>query len=132
MLPIRSTSPIRCLTLPNGPVQFSGVCQGKRHAVKERDNYTCFYCKSTGSPLEIDHIIPVSKAYLLKDLAPHIPYIHHKFNLVTACHTCNHEKDDKILPKKELEKVLTHARTEKPTDKLWLTPKQYERLDVIA
>jgi hypothetical protein len=61
-----------------------------RFQVLERDGFTCRYCKrkSEGDPLplEIDHLIPVSKGGS-NDIQ----------NLVTACRDCNRGKSAKII-----------------------------------
>ena len=58
-----------------------------------RDNYTCLYCgkKLPKSYLTLDHVIPFSKGGEKTWK-----------NLVTACHTCNNKKGDRLLHQIEL------------------------------
>ncbi len=62
-----------------------------RQIIKERDNYTCKYCKNSTYKepnllLEIDHIVPVAKGgYTTED------------NLQTLCWRCNRNKSDKLI-----------------------------------
>lgn len=60
---------------------------GAKLRVLRRDGYTCTYCGSNGSgvELEIDHIIPVSKGGS-----------NHIANLTTACRSCNQSKSNKL------------------------------------
>jgi hypothetical protein len=57
-----------------------------RAAVFERDDYTCRYCGKRGTPLECDHVTPVSKGGKTDES-----------NLVTACRSCNRSKGAKTL-----------------------------------
>ncbi|MBQ8327578.1 MAG: HNH endonuclease [Lachnospiraceae bacterium] len=62
-----------------------------RDFIKNRDNFTCCYCKNSthAEPnllLEIDHIIPVSKGGKTEEN-----------NLQTLCWKCNRSKSDKII-----------------------------------
>jgi len=58
----------------------------QRHEIWRRDNFTCQYCGKTikDLPLEVDHILPVSKG------GTNAPS-----NLQTLCIDCNREKRDK-------------------------------------
>jgi 5-methylcytosine-specific restriction endonuclease McrA len=47
-------------------------------AILDEHNHACAYCKSSGLPLEIDHVIPLSKG------GKHCPS-----NIVPACKPCN-------------------------------------------
>lgn len=60
--------------------------QRLRAIVFERDGYACCYCGATASPLECDHITPVSRGGT-NDLE----------NLTTACKPCNRSKGAKML-----------------------------------
>ena len=64
------------------------ISKGIRHEVFQRDNYRCLECGATPdiSPLEIDHIIPVSRGGTDE-----------MSNLQTLCYTCNREKSDLIF-----------------------------------
>jgi hypothetical protein len=62
-----------------------------RNHIKERDNYTCRYCKNSiykepNLLLEIDHIIPIAKGGCTIEE-----------NLQTLCWKCNREKGSKII-----------------------------------
>lgn len=63
---------------------FGRVELNKRNLFR-RDNGECAYCGSTDN-LTIDHIVPKSRGG--KSIWE---------NLVTACHNCNNEKDNKTL-----------------------------------
>ena len=58
----------------------------QRHEIWKRDNFTCQYCGRTinETPLEIDHILPVSKGGT-----------NASSNLQTLCQDCNREKYNK-------------------------------------
>ena len=49
--------------------------------ILEQYNYSCFYCGATGVPLEIEHMIPLSRGGGLTE-----------DNVVPACHSCNCSK----------------------------------------
>ncbi len=49
-------------------------------------DYRCAYCLATGAPLEIDHVLPVSRGG--SDRVA---------NLVIACHSCNQQKSDQFI-----------------------------------
>lgn len=64
------------------------ISKRTRFEVFKRDSFTCQYCaaKPPLVPLEVDHIIPVSKGGL-----------NQIDNLITACFDCNRGKSDKEL-----------------------------------
>lgn len=71
--------------------QRSLMTKQLRELIKERDNYTCCYCKNSiyNEPnllLEIDHIVPVSKGGLTEET-----------NLQTLCWKCNRAKSNKLV-----------------------------------
>jgi len=55
-----------------------------RRAIFARDNHRCVYCGATAS--SIDHVVPKSRG------GGHVWE-----NVVSACHKCNHDKDDLSL-----------------------------------
>lgn len=59
----------------------------KRFEIFKRDSFTCQYCgvKPPKTPLEVDHIIPVSKGGT-----------NDEHNLITACFDCNRGKSNII------------------------------------
>jgi hypothetical protein len=70
-----------------------------RFEIFKRDSFICQYCggKPPKIPLEIDHIIAVSKGGENDD-----------FNLITSCFDCNRGKSNKdlnVLPEKTIEKL---------------------------
>lgn len=71
--------------------QRSLMTKSFREYIKQRDNYTCQYCKASTEEqdlllLEVDHIIPVSKGGLSTE-----------DNLQTLCWKCNRSKSDKMI-----------------------------------
>jgi hypothetical protein len=58
---------------------------GRRYQVFQRDTFTCRICKRSGVPIEVDHIIPVSKGG--SDLIE---------NLQTLCARCNRGKSNRM------------------------------------
>src|SRR5262249_47510785 len=65
------------------PARRAAVAAALRDAVQLRDDFTCVYCGSTGSPkrsviITIDHVVPV-----------HFGGSTRASNLVTACGLCN-------------------------------------------
>ena len=59
---------------------------GRRMQVFKRDSFKCRICKQSGVPIEVDHIIPVSKGG--SDLMD---------NLQTLCARCNRGKSNRML-----------------------------------
>ncbi|WP_298962436.1 HNH endonuclease [uncultured Methylobacterium sp.] len=57
-----------------------------REAVLTRDDHTCVYCGVTDCPLEMDHVIPVSRGGLNTE-----------HNLVASCGPCNRAKGAKLV-----------------------------------
>ena len=49
--------------------------------IRDRDGDRCFYCRTTGIPLWLDHVVPVAKGGSDEDS-----------NLVLACPHCNCSK----------------------------------------
>lgn len=66
------------------------ITKEKRQAIYRRDDYTCAYCgrgyKSDRSRLTLDHIKPRKQGGCNKPT-----------NLVTACDTCNTQKNNRTL-----------------------------------
>ncbi len=58
---------------------------GRRYQVFQRDLFTCRICKRSGVPIEVDHIIPVSRGG--SDLIE---------NLQTLCIPCNRGKSNRV------------------------------------
>lgn len=78
------------------------IPKGLRHAVFQRDNYTCQECfrgKEDGVSLEIDHILPVAKGGT-----------NHIDNLQTLCKDCNRNKhtNEWIAGETDLEVLENH------------------------
>ena len=67
---------------------MSWIRKEKRHAIYRRDKYTCAYCGRKYSPdrLTLDHITPRQQGGTNKPS-----------NLVTACDTCNSQKNNRTL-----------------------------------
>jgi len=57
-----------------------------RKRIFARDNFTCTYCNRIDSPLDCDHVVPVSKGGSDDDA-----------NLVTACRSCNRSRGSKSV-----------------------------------
>lgn len=74
-------------------------------AIYARDHFDCVYCHGVFPPaydgrgLTLDHIVPRAKG------GSHEPE-----NLVTACPKCNHSRQHKDHPARELRKLLKQAR----------------------
>jgi hypothetical protein len=85
------------------------ISKKMRFEIFKRDNFTCQYCsaKPPNIPLEIDHILPVSKGG-----------DNSKDNLITSCFDCNRGKSSN-----ELNTVIP-TLIEK-TEKIKLAQKQY-------
>lgn len=71
--------------MAKGTHKRQAISKRKRFEVLKRDNFTCQYCSSKPPkvPLEVDHIVPVSKGGK-NDMS----------NLITACLDCNRGKSD--------------------------------------
>jgi 5-methylcytosine-specific restriction endonuclease McrA len=65
-------------------VRFRRTVPLSRRAIFARDGGICVYCKRPATT--VDHVIPRSKGGK-----------HHWENVVSACHDCNHLKDDLYL-----------------------------------
>jgi len=57
-----------------------------RAFILERDGYQCTYCAATEGPMEVDHVVPVSRGGSDE-----------MENLVCACRACNRSKSAKTL-----------------------------------
>lgn len=82
---INELAPIRtALKLQKRP----SMSKQTRFDIFQRDNFTCQYCgrRAPEVVLEVDHIMPISKAGL-----------HKASNFVTACKRCNKEKRAKLI-----------------------------------
>jgi hypothetical protein len=56
-----------------------------RRRILERDEHTCQYCGATDLPMDVDHVIPLTRGGS-----------NHDSNLVAACYSCNRSKSDKL------------------------------------
>jgi len=63
----------------------STIPVGRRYQVLRRDNFTCQVCKTSGVPIEVDHIIPISRGGTDRIE-----------NLQTLCVPCNRGKSNRI------------------------------------
>jgi len=63
------------------PSKRQSIPQSWKDAVIERDGAACNYCGVADQPLQMDHIIPISRGGL-----------HHPSNLTPACSPCNRSK----------------------------------------
>jgi hypothetical protein len=57
-----------------------------RARILERDAHTCRYCGATDVPLDVDHVIPLTRGGSNRD-----------DNLVAACYSCNRSKSNKLV-----------------------------------
>lgn len=87
------------------------ISKGTRFKIFKRDNFTCQYCsaKPPKVPLEVDHILPVSKGGG-----------NNEENLITACFDCNRGKGSKTI---EHVTGSTHERIEQ----LKIAQEQYKQ-----
>jgi len=67
------------------PVRRVHIPVQKRYLILKRDLYTCQLCRRTGVPIEVDHIVPVSRGGSNR-----------LDNLQTLCQDCNRGKGDRL------------------------------------
>ena len=98
-VPMTDETIVQLIRVLEGKLTLSAIAKEQRNLmtkklrdfIKNRDNFTCCYCKNSthAEPnllLEIDHIIPVSKGGKTEEN-----------NLQTLCWKCNRSKSDKII-----------------------------------
>lgn len=61
------------------------IWQPIRARILARDEVTCQYCGATDLPMDVDHVVPLTRGGSNKD-----------DNLVTACYSCNRSKGNKL------------------------------------
>lgn len=83
-----------------------------RFEIFKRDNFQCQYCgkKPPKTPLEVDHVIPVSKGGTNDD-----------YNLVTSCFDCNRGKGNKEL-------TTSPISTQEKLEKMKLAQDQHKEI----
>lgn len=70
----------------NLPYKRGDLTSDMKEEILERDEWACTYCGSTGAPLHVDHIHPISRGGS-----------NHPDNLCAACIDCNVSKGAKTL-----------------------------------
>jgi len=92
-----------------------GISKKRRFEIFKRDSFCCQYCgaKPPKIPLEIDHIMPVSKGGNNED-----------YNLITSCFDCNRGKSNRELS------IIPLLQEEK-FEKMKLAQAQYKEIKKI-